>query len=136
MYMHVVLKPSPTLTHKYRVTLPNKNTIDIGSKNSPDYTDHGNPRLMRAHLLRRGAQIPKDVRTETDPYEIHRGMLYADTSTEENWDDPFRAGYWERWLLWSYPNVNQAQLWLTMRKGILFMPTEEMLWFCDERKKI
>lgn len=133
--MHVVLTPSPTVTHKYRVLLPNKKTIDIGSLVSPDYTDHGNPRLMRAHLLRKGAQIPRDLRIETDPYEIHRGMLYADTSTEENWDDPFRAGYWERWLLWSYPNVNQAQLWMTMRKNVLFMPTEEMMWFCDERKR-
>lgn len=133
--MHVVLTPSPTVTHKYRVLLPNKKTIDIGSLMSPDYTDHGNPRLMRAHLLRKGAQIPRDLRIETDPYEIHRGMLYADTSTEENWDDPFRAGYWERWLLWSYPNVNQAQLWMTMRKNVLFMPTEEMMWFCDERKR-
>jgi len=133
--MHVVLQPSPVVSHKLRVLLPNKKTIDFGSHEQIDYTDHRNPELMRAHLLRHGAQIPKDVRIETDPYEIHKGMLYADTSTEENWDDPFRAGYWERWLLWSYPNVNQAQLWLTMRKGILFMPMEEMLWFCDERKK-
>ena len=73
--MHVVLKSSPTLTHKYRVTLPNKKTIDIGSMDSPDYTDHGNPRLMRAHLLRKGAEIPREVRVETDLYEIHRGML-------------------------------------------------------------
>ena len=132
--MHVVLKSSPTLTHKYRVTLPNKKTIYIGSMDSPDYTDHGNPRLMRAHLLRKGAEIPREVRVETDLYEIHRGMLYADTSTEENWNDPSRAGYWERWVLWSYPSVEHAKLWMTMRKGILFMPTEEMLWFCDDHK--
>jgi hypothetical protein len=61
-------------------------------------------------------------------------MLYADTSTEENWNDPSRAGYWERWVLWSYPSVEHAKLWMTMRKGILFMPTEEMLWFCDDQK--
>jgi hypothetical protein len=62
-------------------------------------------------------------------------MLYAVTSTEENWEDPFRAGYWERWLLWSYPNVNQAQLWMTMQKNILFMPTEEAMWFFNEHGK-
>lgn len=132
--MHVVLQPSPVVSHKLRVLLPNKKTIDFGSHEQIDYTDHRNPELMRAHLLRHGAQIPKDVRIETDPYEIHKGMLYADTSTEENWDDPFRAGYWERWMLWSYPSVEQAKLWMTMRKGILFMPTEEMMWFCDDRK--
>jgi len=133
--MHVVLQPSPVVSHKLRVLLPNKKTIDFGSREQIDYTDHRNPELMRAHLLRHGAQIPKDVRIETDPYEIHKGMLYADTSTEENWDDPFRAGYWERWVLWSYPSVEQAKLWMTMRKGILFMPTEEMMWFCDDRKR-
>jgi len=133
--MHVVLQPSPVVSHKLRVLLPNKKIIDFGSHEQIDYTDHRNPELMRAHLLRHGAQIPKDVRIETDPYEIHKGMLYADTSTEENWDDPFRAGYWERWVLWSYPSVEQAKLWMTMRKGILFMPTEEMMWFCDDRKR-
>jgi hypothetical protein len=132
--MYVVLQPSPVVTHKLRVLLPNKKTIDFGSHEHIDYTDHRNPELMRAHLLRHGAQIPKDVRIETDPYEIHKGMLYADTSTEENWDDPFRAGYWERWVLWSYPSVEHAKLWMTMRKGILFMPTEEMLWFYDDKK--
>ncbi len=133
--MHVVLKSSPTLTHKYRVTLPNKKTIDIGSMDSPDYTDHRDPGMMRVHLLEKGAQIPRELRLETDPCEIHRGMLYAVTSTEENWEDPFRAGYWERWLLWSYPNVNQAQLWMTMQKNILFMPTEEAMWFFNEHGK-
>ncbi len=133
--MHVVLKSSPTLTHKYRVTLPNKKTIDIGSMDSPDYTDHRDPGMMRVHLLEKGAQIPRELRLETDPYEIHRGMLYAVTSTEENWEDPFRVGYWERWLLWSYPNVNQAQLWMTMQKNILFMPTEEAMWFFNEHGK-
>jgi len=133
--MHVVLKSSPTLTHKYRVTLPNKKTIDIGSMDSPDYTDHRDPGMMRVHLLEKGAQIPRELRLETDPYEIHRGMLYVVTSTEENWEDPFRVGYWERWLLWSYPNVNQAQLWMTMQKNILFMPTEEAMWFFNEHGK-
>jgi hypothetical protein len=90
---------------------------------------------MRAHLLRKGAIIPKELRIETDPQEIQRGMLHVDTSTEEDWDDEFRAGYWERWLLWSYADINHAKLFMTMRKGILFMPTEENMWFCDNYKK-
>ncbi len=133
--MHVVVTQSPVATRKYRVKLPNKKTFDIGSPESPDYTDHRDPCVMRTHLLEKGALMQREVRLETDPYEIHRGMLYAVTSTEENWEDPFRAGYWERWLLWSYPNINQAQLWMTMQKNILFMPTEEMMWFFDEHSK-
>lgn len=133
--MHVVLQPSPSVAHKYRVLLPNKRAIDFGQADFRDYTEHGNPRIMRAHLVKKGAIIPNEVRVETDPYEIHRGMLYVDKSTEEDWDDPFRPGYWDRWLLWSYPTVAQAQLFMTMRKGILFMPTPESMWFADYYKK-
>jgi hypothetical protein len=130
--MHVVFQPSPSVTHKYRVTLPNHRSIDFGNKGVSTYSEHGNPRLMRAHLLRKGAIIPKKVRLATDPYEIHRGMLMVDESTKEDWDDYFRAEYWERWILWSYPNINHAKLFMTMQKGILFMPMKEDFWFCDK----
>jgi len=129
--MHVVFRPSPSVAHKYRVMLPNKRAIDFGSRDTPDYTDHRNSRLMRAHLLRRGAVMPEKLRIETDPKEIHRGMLMVDKSDAEDWEDYFSRDYWERWLLWTYPNVEHAKLFMTMRKGILFMPTPESLWFCD-----
>jgi len=129
--MHVIFRPSPSVAHKYRVMLPNKRAIDFGSRDTPDYTDHRNSRLMRAHLLRRGAVMPEKLRIETDPKEIHRGMLMVDKSDAEDWEDYFSRDYWERWLLWTYPNVEHAKLFMTMRKGILFMPTPESLWFCD-----
>lgn len=133
--MHVVLKPSPSVTHKLRVTLPNQRSIDFGQKGVEHYIDHGNPKLMRAHLIRKGAIIPKELRIETDPYEIQREMLRVKESTEEDWEDFFRAEYWERWLLWSYPNLNKAKLFMTMRHGMLFMPTQEAMWFCDKNGK-
>lgn len=128
--MHVVLQPSPSITHKYRVTLPSKRAIDFGEKRIEHYTDHGNARLMRAHLLRKGAIMPKKLRIERDQYEIHRGMLKINESSQEDWEDFFRAEYWERWLLCSYPNVEKAKLYMTMCQGILFMPQPEDLWFC------
>ena len=60
--MHVTLKPSPSITHRYRVTLPCKRSIDFGKNGVDYYVDHGNPRIMRAQLLRKGAIIPKEVR--------------------------------------------------------------------------
>jgi hypothetical protein len=91
---------------------------------------------MRAHLLRKGAVIPRDLRIETNTFEIHRGMLMVDESTEEDWEDFFRAEYWERWMLWSYPDVNKAKLFMTMNKGILFMPTKEDFWYCGGDKNM
>ena len=131
--MHVVLRPSPSVSHKYRVILPTKRAIDIGKKGVEHYPDHGNARLMRAHLIRKGAIIPKELRIETNPYEIHRGMLGIDKSEEEDWEDYFRAEYWERWILWSYPDVNKAKLYMTMTKGVLFMPHPEDFWFSNCR---
>lgn len=128
--MHVVLQPSPSITHKYRVTLPNKRAIDFGEKRIEHYPDHGNARLMRAHLLRKGAIMPKNLRIERDQHEIHRGMLKIKESSKEDWEDFFRAEYWERWLLWSYPNVSKAKIYMTMSQGVLFMPQPEDLWFC------
>jgi hypothetical protein len=131
--MHVVFTPSPSVAHKYRVILPNKRVIDFGGKNIQHYTDHGNPRLMRAHLLRKGAIIPKKLRIETNPIGIHRGMLSINESDEEDWEDFFRPDYWERWLLCTYPDVNKAKLFMTMNKGILFMPQLEDFWYCNDK---
>ena len=97
--MYVVLKPSPSVTHKYRVILPNKRIIDFGERGVQQYPDHGNPRLMRAQLLRKGAIIPKELRIETEQYEIHKGMLKIKESSKEDWEDFFQAEYWERWVL-------------------------------------
>jgi len=85
--MHVVLTPSPSITHKYRVILPSKRAVDFGQKGYQHYTDHNNPRLMRAHLLRKGAIMPKELRIETNQMTIHRGMLSVDESTKEDWED-------------------------------------------------
>ena len=123
--MHVVLQPSPSITHKYRVTLPNKRSIDFGEKGFQHYPDHGNPRLMRAQLLRKGAIIPKELRIERNQSQIHREMLQIKESSKEDWEDFFRAEYWERWLLYTYPDINKAKLYMTMSQGILFMPTPE-----------
>ncbi len=131
--MHVVLQPSPSITHKYRVILPSKRVIDFGESGVQHYIDHGNPRLMRAHLIRKGAIIPKKLRIERDPYEIQNEMLKIKESSKEDWEDFFRAEYWERWILWTYPSVTKAKINMTMRQGILFMPVSEDLWFSNCR---
>ncbi len=129
--MHVVFQPSPSITHKYRVTLPSKRAIDFGERSVPYYIDHGNPRIMRAQLLRKGAIIPKELRIERDQYEIHRGMLQIKESSEEDWEDYFREDFWERWLLYTYPNVTKAKLYLTLSQGIIFLPRPEDLCVCQ-----
>jgi hypothetical protein len=127
--MRVVLTPSLSPAHKYRVILPNKRSINFGHVGVEDYTDHRDSQRMRTHLVEKGAIVPETLRLETDIHEIHRGMLMIDHSTHEDWDDWYSTEYWERWMLWSYPNIDHAKLWMAMRKGILFMPVAEDLWY-------
>lgn len=132
MRMYVVFNKSPSVAHKYRVTLPNHRFVDFGSRREYDYTDHQNSSVMRSQLIRRGAIVPEEVRLETDPAEIHREMLHITKSTKEDWEDIYSRNYWERWMLYSYPTINQSKLWMTMKHGFLFMPLPENFFYCGE----
>jgi len=127
--MHIVLKPSPSVAHQYRVELPSKRTIDFGVKGRPNYTTHGNPYLTREHIMERGGLVSEDLLKEGDPAEVHRALLWVNVSTKEDWEDMYTAAYWDRWLLWTYPTLHQAKLFMTMRKGVLFMPVAEGTWY-------
>jgi len=129
--MHVVLHPSPSRMHRFRVTLPGKRHVDFGSVVVESYVDHKSPERMRYDLHVAGGKIPQKLRKETDPHEIHRGMLWVDESVEWDWDDPETPQYWDRWLLQSYPSVEQAKLFMTMRKGMLFMPTADNFYYIE-----
>lgn len=126
--MKIVFKPSPSVTHKYRVVFPDRRAIDFGVKGGHDYTTHGNPMLVRDHILDHGGIIPMHSLVETDPHKVHRAMLEVDKSTKEDWTDVYSKDYWERWLLWTYPNVEHAKLFLTMRQNHLFMPHEDTFY--------
>jgi hypothetical protein len=123
--MYASITASPVIHCKYRVTLANKQSIDFGAMDIPDFTEHRNSALMREHLVRKGAIVPNKVLLETDPVEIQRGMLYVNESSNENWEDVHTEEYWDRWLLWSYTDINLAKMWMTMRNDILFVPSLE-----------
>ena len=129
--MHVILNKSPAIDYRYRVVLPNKRSIDFGSSKVEYYTSHKNSGMMRKQLADRGAKIPYDLRMEEDPREIHCAMLFVDSSIEEDWGDMNIRDFWDRWLLMSYPTMTQAKLFMTMRKGVLFMPTADNFFYVD-----
>jgi len=130
--MQVIFKQSPSVAHKYQVTLPNKIQIHFGKINVHDYTDHKDPMMMRKQLIARGGMVPLSVRSEKDKYEVHREMLLVKTSAQEDWDDVNTTEYWERWLLYSYPTLHQSKLWMTMREGILFSPCADDFFYLRE----
>ena len=61
-----------------------RKTLHFGQKGASDYTVHKDPKRMQRYLSRHSAR--------------------------EDWGDPFTAGFWSRWILWSEPQLSAAIL--------------------------
>ena len=98
--MKVVLTQSPKPTKKYRIQFVNTGkTVDFGAKGYSDYTIHKDPARMRLYVQRHGGKVPKNA----------ANLLKVKKSNKENWSDPHTAGFWSRWLLWSFPNMTASK---------------------------
>lgn len=100
---------------------PHKDRIVyFGGKGYSDYTIHGNPMRMRLYVLRHGGVIPKSTLGEKNPEKIQEKMLRVAISVKEDWsrDGMLTAGFWSRWLLWSYPSMSRAKRHMRSRFGI------------------
>ena len=119
----VKLIKSPSVKHKYRVIFPDKRAIDFGAKGYSDYTIHKNPVRMRAYVVRHGGIVSKRVRKEEDARTIHREMLRVDKSMKETWtvSGLYTAGFWSRWLLWSFPSLSQAKMFMASTFKLRFV---------------
>ena len=112
--MNIVLRKSPKSTKKYRVTLPNGDTVDFGATGYSDYTIHKNPLRMRLYVQRHGGNVPSSTG------DVHTKMLKVTKSNKENWSlkGVNTAGFWSRWLLWSYPSMNEAKNFMKKKFGL------------------
>ena len=80
--MKVKLLYSPLVSKKYRVIFPDGFSVDFGAKGYSDFT------------------INKDVKRKINYLKRH--------AKRENWNDPYSAGFWSRWLLWEEDNIPDA----------------------------
>ena len=65
---------------------------------------------MRSYVSRHAGNIPNKLMKETNPQKIQNDMLKVNKSDRENWgpNGVKTAGFWSRWLTWSYPNLKEA----------------------------
>jgi hypothetical protein len=80
--MKVILKPSDRDDKKYDVIIDDKKIIRFGSKGMSDYTLHGDTERKTRYILRH--------------------------QKRENWNDPYTAGFWSRWVLWNKPTISES----------------------------
>lgn len=89
------LRRSTNPDKKWTVTVQDgtkRRTLHFGQKGAEDYTSHKDPKRMQLYLAR------------------HR--------TREDWDDPFTAAFWSRWISWSEPILSAAIMGTAKRYGI------------------
>lgn len=105
------LTKSPKSNKKFRITLPDSKVVDFGAKGYSDYTIHKTPSRMRLYVQRHGGKIPKKLKEHTENSVIQNKMLRVTKSDKEDWSKNGinTAGFWSRWLLWSYPSLSRAK---------------------------
>ena len=109
------LSKSPKSDKKFRIVTPSGRSIDFGAKGYSDFTLHKNPQRMRLYVQRHGGRIPNNVLKESNNSTIIKRMLHVKSSTKENWSQSGldTAGFWSRWLLWSFPDLLSAKQYIS-----------------------
>mgnify|MGYP005993090929 CR=1 FL=1 len=100
---------------KWKVSLPSGKTVQFGARGYSDYTKHKDPLRMKRYVVRHGgASTSSNV-----PAEVQKIMLKRVKSTKEKWSagGVGTAGFWSRWLLWSFPDIKEAAKY-TQDKGL------------------
>lgn len=121
--IEVKLIKSPSPKHKFRVIFRTGRYVDFGGRGYSDYTLHKTPERMRLYVLRHGGRVPSALWKETRRSAIQSGMLAVDTSRKELWTGAGvgTAGFWSRWLLWSYPSLEDAKRFMSRKFQIKFI---------------
>lgn len=84
--MQATLLNSDKAGKKMKVIVENGNerkTIYFGDVNYSDYTMHKDPKRKELYINRHAAN--------------------------EDWKDPFTAGFWSRWILWNKPSLADSK---------------------------
>lgn len=82
MVIEIIIRPSHKADKKYDAVIDGKKTISFGQKNASDYTIHKDSERKERYILRH--------------------------QKNEDWNNPYTAGFSSRWTLWEKPTLNEA----------------------------
>lgn len=111
--MRVVIRKSPLADKKFRASVYDRGKVDVvdfGGAGYSDYTLHGDPFRMRRYVIRHGGNVGVRLLSSTSRDEVQKKMLRVVSSDTESWGirGIRSAGFWSRWLLWSFPDIRDA----------------------------
>lgn len=121
--MRVVIHKSPMSDKKFRATVYDRGKVDVvdfGGAGYSDYTLHGDAFRMRRYVVRHGGKVPVRLLSSTSRNEVQKKMLRVVSSDTESWGirGIRSAGFWSRWLLWSFPDIRDAARFIEKRFSV------------------
>ena len=126
--MRVVIRKSPMRDKKFRATVYDRGKVDVvdfgGVRPNgvpySDYTKHKDPFIMRRYVGRHGGKMPVRLLSSTSRDEVQKKMLRVMSSDTESWGirGIRSAGFWSRWLLWSFPDIRDAARFIQKRFSV------------------
>ncbi len=133
----VYLTPSKIQKKKWRISWTDskgkEKHVDFGAAGMSDFTKHKDPRRMARYVgrhLGKGGfrKLPKRARdlaqkdklSKSQKEELIKIMIKVKSSPKENWKKSGmdHAGFWSRWLTWSYPTLTKAKQFIKKKFGI------------------
>ena len=133
----VYLTPSKIQKKKWRISWTDskgkEKHVDFGAAGMSDFTKHKDPRRMARYVgrhLGKGGfrKLPKRARdlaqkdklSKSQKEELIKIMIKVKSSPKENWKKSGmdQAGFWSRWLTWSYPTLTKAKQFIKKKFGI------------------
>jgi len=98
---------------KYAATIYNGNQapvrVNFGDNRYEDFTMHKDEKRRLAYIARHSGRV---VKTKYHTRLIER---------QEDWFNPFSAGFWSYHLLWTKPSIKQAKEYITKTFGFEFI---------------
>ena len=98
---------------KYAVTIYNGNQapvrVNFGDNRYEDFTTHKDEKRRLAYIARHSKRTTKT--------KYHTRL----TERAEDWQNPYTAGMWARWLLWEKPTIEEAKKNITKMFNIEFI---------------
>lgn len=98
---HIVIELKPEKNKRYNFLVLNPKTLEykkvkFGAKDGSTFIDHKDPVKKKNYIARH-------------------------SKLNEDWNDPFTAGFWSRWYLWSKPTIKEVEEFMNRRFGIEFI---------------
>jgi hypothetical protein len=111
--------------HKWCVLIDDRTSTCFGQQGAEDFTIHKDESRKRNYISRHAGNLTGGEKTPPFVGNMTQDDGYPeDNHGRENWNVQNglnKAGFWSRWLLWSFPDIKEAKQFMANKFNITFI---------------